>query len=370
MRIAIIGVGGVGSMAAWRLAEAGHEVVAFEQFAIDHDLGSSYGGSRIVRQVYPDPYYTNLMVRSFELWDELQAQWSTEELIVRNGGLFFGPRDHLELAAARQALSAGGVAFSELTADDVNARYPGLHLAEGEGALFEPGMGYARASSSIKAAVSLAKANGVITYENSTVKHIDIQTDVRLLVETGEQFSFDRVIVTAGPWINDLLAPFGIEIPLEVTRQVYCHLQESVDIYSATLFPVWIDCDSYYYGFPKIAGDAGVKIGWHVHGERVHPNRVNRTVRINEVNHLIEYASKRLPGLSPAHLYEKVCLYSNTPDEDFVVDLLPSDPRVVIVSACSGHGFKFVPLVGEMAKQLALRGCCDLDISRFSLSRF
>ena len=157
MRVLIIGVGGVGAMAAWRLAQSGQEVVAFEQFGIDHDRGSSYGDSRIVRRVYPDPLYTNLMADAYDLWDELQAQSPDEELFLRAGGVFVGPRSHPLIQQAQDALRTSGVDYEVLDRAECTRQFPAFALENDEVAIYEPSMGYARASNSVRAAIRLAK---------------------------------------------------------------------------------------------------------------------------------------------------------------------------------------------------------------------
>src|SRR5579872_2872659 len=172
MRVVIIGVGAAGAMAAWRLARAGHEVIALEQFRLDHDRGSSYGDSRIVRRVYPDLLYTSLMADAYALWDELQAQ-SADRLFVRAGGVFYGPPDHPQVEAARQALASSGVDYEVLDDAECRRRFPALALHAGEVALYEPGMGYARASRCVRAAAHLARQHGAVIREECAVEGIE-----------------------------------------------------------------------------------------------------------------------------------------------------------------------------------------------------
>ena len=160
MRVAIIGAGVVGALASWRLARDGHEVTVFEQYRLDHDRGSSFGDSRIVRRVYADPFYTELMAEGYDLWDELQSAVPQTELFFRAGGLFFGPKGHSDVQAARRALADSGVEHEVLDPADTRRRYPAVGLQPGEIALYEPGMGYARASNVVQAAAELARNCG------------------------------------------------------------------------------------------------------------------------------------------------------------------------------------------------------------------
>jgi glycine/D-amino acid oxidase-like deaminating enzyme len=180
----------------------------------------------------------------------------------------------------------------------------------------------------------------------------------------------DRLIVTAGPWTPELLAE--LKLPLRVTRQTYVHLLPDGDggAFRLGAFPIWIDMATYFYGFPIHDEIPGAKIAWHHQGEATDPTRVRREVEEADRAVLRDYARRRFEGLTDSVVYEKVCLYTNTPDEEFIIDRHPADPRIVFVSGCSGHGFKFVVLLGRLAATLATDGEPPLDLSRFSARRF
>ena len=376
MRVLIIGLGSAGAAAAWRLAQAGHSVMALEQFRHDHDLGSSYGESRIIRRVYPDPLYTGLMADAYPLWDELSAETPWRDLIRLCGGIYVGRRDNPLVIAAESALKSSGVPYEVLEGAACSRRFPAFPLREdrSEIALFDPDMGYVRATDSVRAMARLAQKRGAKIIEANPVSEIALTASgVRVVVDSGETFEADRLIVAAGAWTNALLAPFGIRLPLTVTRQVYAHLQtqRGLDLWRPRTFPVWIDADANAYGLPRL-GDAvsGVKIGLHHHGEPTTPETVGRELTEEDRAAIRNYAAGRFPWIGPETTYEKVCLYTNTPDEDFIVDRAPGLPNILIVSACSGHGFKFAPLVGEIAARLATDAPMDYDLSRFRIARF
>ena len=375
MRVGIIGAGSAGAMAAWRCARAGHEVLLFEQFALDHDWGSSFGDSRIVRRVYPDPFYTALMGRAYELWDELQTDVPKEELFIRAGGVFAGPSDHPEILAAGEALSASGVAYSLLTPEACAEQFPAFRLQPGETALYEPSMGYARASNAVRVAVRLARQNGAALMEQRQVISLQAPkkgTGVRAKLRDGSMEFLDRAIIAAGPWSASLLAPLGVQIPLTITRQAYIHLaipDGSLD-FEPGRFPVWIDAETYLYGFPCLGNTPGIKIASHRHGDVIDPRSADRTVREGDIAPLTRYASSRIPSVGSEVVYRKICLYSNTPDEDFVIDAVPALPDALILSACSGHGFKFGPLLGQIAAEFVASGRVPPELARFRLDRF
>ncbi len=376
MRVVIVGVGGAGAMAAWRLAQAGHEVVALEQFEIDHDKGSSYGDSRVVRRVYPDPLYTALMADAYPLWGELQNHFPTTELYAQSGGIYFAAKDTSLLTDAREALVASQVAHEQLDSAEAARRFPAFTFQKDETILYEPSMGYLRASRCVAAAVALARSHGADIQENVSIAAIDTDSKgVRVTLENGEEFAADSLLLCAGAWTGPLLAKLGIDVPypVTITRQTYHHLavpESNAAEYGPKSFPVWIDASSNFYGLPVLDEVPGIKISLHDHGTPATPESVERSVTEADTEKVLRYAAHRFPALSGKVTYEKVCLYANTPDEDFIIDSVPGMAHTFVVSACSGHGFKFVPLVGQIAAELATGTAVSYDISRFRLKRF
>ena len=371
MNVLVVGAGAVGSMAVWQLTQQGHRVTVLEQFALDHDQGSSYGESRIVRRVYDDPFYTALMAEAYELWDELQAQWPREELWRRSSGVFFGPASHPQIAAARAALEASHVPYEQLSRAACQERFPALRLREDEVALYEPSMGYARASRCVRAAVQLAQRAGAIFHEDTPVRDISTKGDLfRAQTEAGDTFEAERLLLCAGSWTGTLLGRVGLSLPLKVVRKTYIHLQPArhAEAFEVGRFPVWIDAATFAYGFPHL-GVPGVKLAFHAGGESTDPDHVARELREDERDQLRAYAAQRFPDLSRDIAHEKVCLYTNTPDEDFLVDAMPHWPGAFLVGGLSGHGFKFAPLLGRIAARLLTESATHHDLSRFALAR-
>ncbi|RYG67971.1 N-methyl-L-tryptophan oxidase [bacterium] len=372
MRILIIGAGIVGAMTAWRLAKAGHEVEVFEQYGLDHDRGSSYGDSRVVRRVYADPFYTALMADAYPLWEDLQEQVG-QELFAKVGGIFFGPADHPDIREAENALAVSGVEYERLDAPECARRFSAFRMREGEVALFEPSMGYVRASRCVRAAVDLATKLGARFHFESAIHSVRaFGAGVGVVTESGEAFGGDRLLICAGPWTGPLLANLGIVSPLQVVRKTYLHLepQRNAADFEVGRFPVWIDADSLAYGFPRLGEVPGVKIAFHGGGEVVTADEVKRGMGEEERLEFLDYAAQRFPDLSARVSYEKVCLYTNTPDEDFIVDRVPGLDNAFVMGGTSGHGFKFGPLLGEIGMGLLTGGTVLYDLSRFSIDRF
>jgi sarcosine oxidase len=369
-RIAVLGAGGVGSAAARFLAREGHEVTVVEQFEPDHDRGSSYGTSRIIRKTYTDGFYTALMGQAYPLWDDLERE-AGEPLFERTGGLFFGPAEHPELAAIRRALKENGVPYEELDPAACARRFPRLRLLAGESGVLEREAGFLRASACVRANLRLAAGRGARIRARTPVEGLEARpSGVRLALAGGESLEVDRVIVAAGPWTGRLLQRF-VPLPFTVTRQTYCHFEPEAPVagFGAERFPVWIDFATNFYGFPHDGRTSGVKVAWHETGTPTDPDRVDRELHEADREPLRRYCAQHLPGLSPRVAFEKVCLYTMTPDKDFIVDHLPGEPRVTVVGGLSGHGFKFTVLLGRIAAWMAADQPVPWELSRFSLAR-
>jgi glycine/D-amino acid oxidase-like deaminating enzyme len=248
---------------------------------------------------------------------------------------------------------------------------PPLRLDADEVAISQGETGILRASACVRANVRLACAHGATVRESTPVSRFEgTPAGVRLTLGNGETMVVDRLVLTAGPWTPSLLA--DLRLPLKVTRQTYIHFLPSEDRarYQIGAFPVWIDMETYFYGFPEHDEVPGVKIALHRLGEPTDPTTVRR--ELDDADHAVlrDYARRRFTGLSGRVAYEKVCLYTNTPDEDFIVDRHPADARVVCIGGLSGHGFKFTVLLGQLAAALATDGEPAFDLSRFSIARF
>src|SRR5579862_1217944 len=315
LRVIVVGVRGVGAMAAWQLAQAGHDVIALEQFRLDHDLGSSYGDSRIVRRVYPDALYTALMADAYVLWYELQARFANEELFRPIGGLFFGEAIHPLVRQGAEALAHSGVAHEVLTAAECHRRFPAYALRDDESAVYEPSMGYVRASRCVRAAALLARQSGADIREGTPAVAIGRDgAGIQVTTAQGETLHADRLVINAGSWAGPLMAQLGLQLPLTVTRQVYIHLdpvRHAAD-FEVGRFPVFIDIVANAYGFPRLGDVPGVKVALNHQGVITTPDAVDRTVTEADRETIRRYVAGRFPDLARAGsvpCYEKVCLY-------------------------------------------------------------
>lgn len=332
MRVAVIGAGAAGTAAARFLAKAGHTVTVFEQFELGHDRGSSHGTSRIIRRVYPDSLYTALMERAYPLWEGLEEE-TGGRLLFRTGGVYFGPRDHPDMVSASASMSEAKHECLECVS--ARQRFPQFRFGEEEMVIVDPSMGYLDASACVRAMANSAVRHGTTLRTGYRVEGIEpLDRGVRV---DGE--GFDVAAITAGPWTTR----FCPELPLTITKQQKVFFRSDGARFRSPDMPVWIDAETLYYGFPDIG--AGVKAAAHVPGPATDPDSLTRDADASQARDLQEYLARRLPGLGEPHTVQ-TCLYTNTPDGDFVIDRI-SD-RTAVCTACSGHGFKFAILAGQM----------------------
>ena len=370
-RVAVIGLGAVGVGAAWDLARGGHQVVGLEQFELDHDRGGSYGGSRIYRHVYPDAFYSRLMIQAWRLWERLEKE-AGQALAVRCGGLFFAPGDHPDLLAADAALTEAGVPHEMLDPAECARRHPALRLLPGERALFQSQAGALRASLCVRAMAREARRLGAQLVERTEVLAIEAAPGgVRIVVAGAASISADAAVVACGPWASRFL-PSAAGRALNVTRQRYAQFLPEAGCSAEFLprsLPVWIDFATMMYGFPELGEPAGVKVARHIAGPTVDPDAPAGEENEGWLEELQQFAGLRFPRLARRAVYQKTCLYEWSPDEDFILDLLPGLPGVAAVAGTSGHGFKFAPLLGAAAGRLCLGQDPGIDLARLRLSR-
>ena len=350
MRIAVVGLGGAGSQAARLLAAEGHAVTGYERFAQGHARGSSHGATRIIRYAYENPRYTALMRRAFPLWDEFEEA-AGEELFVRCGGLTLGPKTHERMLRTREAMDSQGVAYDEALPEEAADRWPALRLQPGEIALFQADAGFLRAARCVAAAWRLAAAAGATLREDAAVLQVRWSGGRAIVATEDGEDDFDACIVAAGAWMARLVPALASR--LRVLKQQVVHLQCDAPHFEPSSLPAWIDAGTHDYGFPRDGESPGVKVAHHLDGTEVDPDVDDRAVDLCREAELIARAQRRLPGLTSRVVLAQSCLYTMAPGEDFVIARVPDAPGIIAVSACSGHGFKFTPLTGRLAADLA-----------------
>jgi sarcosine oxidase len=345
----------MGAATSWRLARRGVDVVCFDRHSPPHALGSTHGESRIIRTAYFEgSWYVPLLQEAFPLWRELEAISGTHLLTV-TGALMIGDESSEAVTGALQSARQHGLDVELLDAGEMRRRYQGHVVRDEDVAVFDKQAGILRPEAAVTAMLSQVP---------DVVRETEIKSVPELLTR------FDAVVVAAGPWTSGLID----WIPLKVERQVHVWfgLESGVDWLTPERFPVFIRQSDEFgdiYGFPTLDG-VSAKIGRHHDGEFTDPYRINRVVDESDIDPLRRAAKTFMRGLSGGVTRTLTCMYTNTSDGHFVIDFSPDDRRVVVISACSGHGFKFAPLIGDIAADLICDGGTQRDISRFSAARF
>jgi sarcosine oxidase len=370
--VAIIGLGVMGSAALAALARRGRRVVGIDRFAPGHDRGSSHGATRVIRLGYFEhPSYVPLVQAAYPLWRELEAR-SGQSLLTITGILEIGAPETDLVAGTLHSSQLHGVPHEILDAPSVMKRFPAFRLPRDFVAVFQPDGGFVRAEPTVAALQTLARLSGAELRLQERVLSIEAHRDgVRVTTRHGDIHAA-CAIVAAGPWLKSLLPQ--LSVPIRVTRQVLGWFQpadHTCGQFAAECFPVFLlqNPDGIFYGFPADAN--GVKVAKHHHlDETVDPDHYDRDVSATDEAAIRIAVKAHLPDADGPLVAAKACLYTMTPDGDFIIDRLPGYPEIIVASPCSGHGFKFAPVIGEILADLAVTGRTGHDISRFSLTRF
>ncbi len=369
--VIIAGLGAMGSAAAYHLARRGHRVLGLDRFTPPHSFGSSHGQMRIIREAYFEhPLYVPLVQRAYELWAELERECG-RTLFRQTGGLMIGPPDGVLVSGAQHSAQLHQLPHTLLSADEMRGRFPALHPTDEMVAVWEPRAGILFPESCIEAHLELARQHGAtLQFEEPITKWQADGAGVQVSTSHGD-YRADRLLLAAGPWIQTLLA--DLSLPLMVERQTICWFEPTA--HAENFHP---DCcpinlweyapGRFFYGFPDLG--QGVKAAIHHEGEVAEPETVRRTVAPEEIEHIRTFVRRFLPDADGELRHSAVCLYTNTPDSHFLVDFHPQHTPVLIASPCSGHGFKFSSVIGELVADLFLSGQSSFDLRPFRLERW
>lgn len=368
--VAVIGLGVMGCAALANLAGRGCRTVGIDRYQPGHDRGSSHGSTRIIRLGYFEhPSYVPLLRAAYPLWRELEAR-TRAPLLSITGILEIGAPDSELVAGTLRSSRQHGLAHEILDAAEVTRRFPAFRLPGDFIGVLQPDGGFVQAERTIEALLHLAQSAGAaLRFGERVLTVAPHGAGVRVTTEHGA-IDAGCAVVAAGPWMKALLPE--MPAPLRVTRQVLGWFEpHDPAMFEAEQFPVFLlqNRDGTFYGFPR-DGDAGVKIAKHHHAdETAAPDQV-RAVSSDDETIIRTVLRQHLPDADGRLIAAKTCLYTLTPDGDFIIDRWPTHPQIIIASPCSGHGFKFAPLIGEILADLALTGTTPHDIARFGLARF
>lgn len=366
----VLGLGGIGSAAAyWLSRRAGANVLGLEQFELGHARGESQDHSRIIRLSYHLPEYVRLAKRAYATWAEVESD-ARERLVLKTGGLDLGPRGGaIDLESYAGSMRACGVAFEELDAAEIRKRWPVWHVNDDVHGLFQAEGGIALAARANAAHQRMAEEHGAALRDRTPVESVRASGDEFSVRAGGVVYRCEKLAIAAGPWSSPVLANFGLSLPLEVTKeQVTYFAPADIAPFAPERFPVWIWMDDpSFYGFPNF-GESGPKVAQDAGGKPVDPD--TRTFEPDPENdaRVRRFLERYLPAALGRVILTKTCLYTLTPDRDFVIDRIPGSPNAAVAIG-AGHAFKFASVLGRILSELLIDGRTESDISLFALGR-
>jgi sarcosine oxidase len=363
--VIVAGLGVMGASALHALAERGANVLGIDRFNPPHTMGSSHGRTRIFREAYYEhPMYVPLVRRALEHWRLLQELLGTP-LLRTTGGLSVGPADGQLVRGATRSARIHGVTHEILNEDEIRQRFPDFRPPPGSAGLYEPDAGLLFPESCIASLLQAARLNGAELETDDAVIHWTATASGVRVDTGGGRYDANTLVLTAGAWLRDLA---HMDIPLRVERQFVMWFDSAADA-SEWPFALWEATDGTIFAtFPDL-GD-GVKAQLHHSGETTTADAVNRTVMPEDEARVRALLSSFVPAANGARRAATVCLYTNTPDTHFLIDKHPDHENVIVVSACSGHGFKFGPAIGELLADMALKTERAASIEPFRIARF
>lgn len=368
--VAILGLGGMGSAVAAHAAARGLRVAGFERFALAHDLGASAGRTRIIRKAYfEDAAYVPLLDRAYTLWRELEETAQTA-LLDLFGVLMIGQPGSATIRGMAKAATLYAIPVEQLDTEQLRARFPQVAFDAGETGIYEPDAGVVFPERAIAAHLTVARNHGAHLYDRARVLSYEATRDsVRLIFQGGETVEAARLAVCAGPWTSELLAPLAL--PLRVQRNVQYWFGTQSGIAAPPSLPAFFlernALPAPLYGIPDL-GD-GLKVAFHGYGETTQPDRLDREVHTGETDLMRTTLAALMPGFVHDLRATKACMYTMTPDANFGIGRDPRNDRVVIACGFSGHGFKFVPVVGEIVTGMLLDEVPKFDIGFLRIDR-
>jgi sarcosine oxidase len=373
----VVGLGAMGAASVAELARRGRRVLGLEQFALPHARGSSQGGTRIIREAYFEhPLYVPLVQRAYARWQALEAE-TGRRLVVPTGGLTIGPPDGRLVTGALESARTHGLSHEVLTAADVMRRHPAVRIPEGAVAVAEPRAGVVLAARAIAACLDVARRHGAELRTGVAVDGWEAHADgVRVRVG-GETLAASRLVLAAGPWMPSLVSMLAPHLSIERNVVHWFRPREAMAAGPDRLPVLVIEDapDHLLYALPSMRAlgddlEDGVKFACHHSGVMAAATTVDQAPTADEVAAIQGDVRRYLPDVDPVPARSAVCCYTNTPDGHFVVDRHPAHERVVVVSACSGHGFKFASVLGELVADFVEDVYVHGDLAPFAAGRY
>lgn len=372
--VIVVGLGGMGSAAAYQLARRGRRVLGLDRYAPVHNQGSSHGGSRITRQAYfEDPAYVPLVRRANELWPEIEAG-SGRRIRYTTGGVMIGRPGSRTVAGSLASARQWGLTHELLDAAEIRRRFPTMRPADDDIALYEADAGLLVPEAAVAAHLLLAARAGAELHHEEPVTRWETDGGGVRVYTRDAVYTAGRLVLCPGAWAPDLLADLGVPFTVERQVQYWFAPRGGVTPFLPDRHPIYIweaENGRQFYGFPAHNEPAdGVKIAFFRGGQTCGPATIDRQVHPAEIATIAEFAARYVPDAPGTFLRAATCMYTNTPDEHFVIARHPAHEQVVVACGFSGHGFKFVPVVGEILADLATEGTTGHPIGLFDPRRF
>lgn len=374
--VAVVGLGAMGSAAAWQLAKRGERVIGFDRFHPPHMMGSTHGDSRGIREAYTEgPSYVPFVRRAYELWDEL-ADAVGQPLFRQTGALSLGPEGNELVRGVIASAREHDIVVEEMDAADLRRRYPGILVTDDLVGVLEQRAGMLDVDTAVNGQLNQAAAHGANLHFDEAVDRWlpidmdDLESPVRIQTERGT-YEAERMVVTSGAWNAGLLGK--LNLPLMVTRQVmyWFEARANPEHFQEGAIPFWMWERSETetgYGFPDIG--KGFKLGLHQPLDEVEPTGYSREITELDERRIRDFLEHTFPDVAGNLIRAESCLYTSTPDHHFLIDVHPKRPNIVLASPCSGHGFKFSPAIGEALADLSMHRTTEHNLDLFSVDRF
>lgn len=370
--VIVVGAGSMGMSAGYHLADKGVKTLLIDAFDPPHSKGSHNGDTRLIRHACGEGLsYVPLALRAQALWDDLQNK-TNERIFSKTGVVTFGPKDSLFVQTAIEGGQKYALNVDTLSADEINTRWPGITVPSDQIGCYEPDAGVLFAENCIRTLKRLALDRGADIAINSPVMNIDVYENSVKVHTATETFSSDKLIITGGAWNKTILDDLDLNINIQPSRQTIAWFDSNDILYKSDGFPgFFADVGTgVYYGFPSIDG-SGLKIGRYDNGDPIDPSYYNNEFGAYEKDErdITNFLNKYMQQASGNINIGKTCMFTNTPDENFVIDKHPKHDHIAIAAGFSGHGYKFSSAVGEVLSELVTTGETKQDISLFKATR-
>ncbi len=370
--VIVLGLGANGSSALYHLSQTGYKVAGIDRFTPPHTHGSSHGESRIIRQAYHEhPMYVPLVKTAYQLWYELEKEWD-KKLFLQTGGIMLGDENAGVVKGAKRSAETHNIAYEYLESEDINQRFPALKTMKETVGVLEKEAGILFPEECIKANLQLSANNGALLLFDEKVISIQPHYNGVEIITDKNKYQTRKLILSAGAWLNQLMP--DLHLPLTIERQVLYWFTNTDILLQPHLLPnalpiyIWeYGQNQTFYGFPDLGN--GIKAAPHHAGRMINPDLLSQEVSGEEIENMSGIVNKFI-NIKPRFSHSSVCMYTNTPDEHFIIDFHPQHHNIIIGSPCSGHGFKFSSLTGKILADMAMEKEVPFDLKPFAIARF